>query len=100
MNHLLKYSLFEGRTMRSSKSGDNDVKKYGFKESIENLIKSLEFSYITVGDDLEVKKDEIVIQIMFRDDYISIKKSTNKFGKEFTYKQLGKVKKELKEILL
>jgi hypothetical protein len=36
---------------------------------------------------------------MFRKDYISIKKVGNKFPKEFGYDELGKIKKELTDII-
>jgi len=102
MKHLSNFELFEGKTMRASKSKDNDVKKMEFKEKVESFIKSLdsECEYKTVGKDLEVNKEGVKVQIMFRDDYMGIKKSNNKFPKEFSYKELGKLKKELKDILL
>lgn len=100
MKHLTNFELFEGKTMRASKSKDNDVKKSEFKEKIESFIKSLDCDYKSVGNDLEINKDNLKVQVMFRDDYMGVKKTNNKFPKEFTYKELGKMKKELKDILL
>lgn len=78
------------------------LKKSEFKDKVESFIKSLdsECEFKTVGNDLEVNKDNVKVQIMFRDEYMGIKKSNNKFPKEFSYKELGKLKKELKDILL
>lgn len=102
MKHLSNFELFEGKTMKASRSKDNDVKKMQFKEKIEDFIKSLDSNceYKTIGNDLEINNGEFKVQIMFRDDYMGFKKSNNKFAKEFTYKELGKLKKELKNILL
>lgn len=101
MKHLTTFKLFEGKTMKASKS-DNQVKKTEFKSKIEELIRSFDdVTFKTVGNDLEVKKgDQVLVQIMFRDDYMGVKKINNKFPKEFKYTELGKMKKELKDIFL
>jgi hypothetical protein len=58
------------------------------------------FSIKQVGNDLSVNKGEDhIIQIMFRDDYVGIKKSGTKFVDEFNYNELGKIKSEITNIL-
>jgi hypothetical protein len=36
---------------------------------------------------------------MFRNDKVTIKKEGNKFGKEFKYNELGKIKSEISSII-
>jgi hypothetical protein len=36
---------------------------------------------------------------MFRKDGITVKKVGNKFGKEFDFDELGKIKKEIKSLI-
>ena len=86
--------------MKATKTKDKDIKIRDFRDTIENLIKSFNYDYKKIGTDLEITKDkEIIAQIMFRDDYIGVKKIGNKFAKEFDYNELGKIKAELKSIL-
>jgi hypothetical protein len=40
-----------------------------------------------------------MVQVMFRNDKITVRKEGNKFGKDFNYNQLGEVKKELSKNL-
>lgn len=91
----------EGKTFKSFKEKDTDVKKENFRTEIRNLIKSLEdFSIKQIGNDLSINKgDDEVLQVMFRDDYVGVKKVSNKFPKEFKYNELGKIKSEIKDIL-
>lgn len=90
----------EGKIMKATKTKDKDIKIRDFRDTIENLIKSFNYDYKKIGTDLEITKDkEIIAQIMFRDDYIGVKKIGNKFAKEFDYNELGKIKAELKSIL-
>ncbi len=111
MKHLTTYKLFEsdeldglnlneGRTEKSFKSKDNDVKKQEFRHSINNLIKSKGCETKSVGNDLEIHLNKNhIAQIMFRNDYIGVKKEGTKFAKEFKYDELGKVKSEISDIL-
>lgn len=100
MKHLKTFNLFEGVAMKSSKSGDSDVKKEGFRTKIEDFIKSKKCSTKKVGNDFEIHCDgENIAQIMFRDEYISVKKNGNKFPKEFKYQEFGNIKKEITEII-
>ena len=93
MKHLKKFNeLNEGVTMKASKSKDSDVKKESFRDKIEDFVKSKNCKTKKVGDDFELHVDgEHVAQVMFRDDYIGVKKVGNKFPKEFKYNQLGDV---------
>jgi hypothetical protein len=99
----------EGKAYKSSKP-DKKIgkeglrltdKKENFRTEIRNLIKSHDmFSIKQVGNDLSVNKgDDHIIQIMFRDDYVGIKKSGTKFVDEFNYNELGKIKSEITNIL-
>jgi hypothetical protein len=105
MKHLKKFELFEGKTEKAAKTGHKHTeikadKKDSMRKSIGDHIKSLEAETKKVGDDLEVHLDDKhIAQVMFRNDYIAVKKEGNKFPKEFEYTQLGKIKSELSDIV-
>ena len=103
MKHIKTYSLFEGNTLTASKKKDNKKffekdQKVSFREKIESHLSSQGIKYKKVGNDLEIDCDGIV-QIMFRPDYIGIKKSGNKFVDEYKYTELGKIKSEISIII-
>lgn len=91
----------EGRTHEVAKKGKKETHEIiKFQDMIENHIKSLDAKIKKVGNDFEIHfDDKHVAQVMFREDYIGVKKQGNKFPKEFEYTQLGKVKSEITEIL-
>lgn len=99
----------EGKAYKSSKP-DKKIgkeglrltdKKENFRTEVKNLVKSHdEFSIKQVGNDFSINKGaEHILQIMFRDNYVGIQKVGNKFPKEFEYNELGKIKKEIGDIL-
>ena len=91
--------LGEGKLMKS-KSVDSDVKKEQFRDKVNSYVKSQDCKTKKVGDDFEVHlDDEHIAQVMFREDYIGVKKEGNKFPKEFGYDEFGKIKKELSSII-
>ena len=95
--------LGEGRTDKGLKSKDSDVKKDAFRDKIESHFKSLKYKYKRVGDDFEAEceatKDGDSIQVMFRPDYIGLKKKGDKHTQEFNYNELGKIKSEISKLL-
>jgi hypothetical protein len=94
------YDVNEGKVEKSHKSKDSDVKKETFRDKVKDFLKSKDCKISQVGDDFEVHKDtEDIVQVMFRNDKITIRKEGNKFGKEFKYNQLGDIKKELTKII-
>ena len=97
----MKYlKTFEGVTMKASKSKDSDVKKESFRKKVEDYIKSKDCKIKQVGDDFEVHcGDDKLAQVMFRDEYIGVKKVGNKFPKEFKYNEFGKLKSEISDII-
>ena len=89
----------EGKTDKGVKEKDSDVKIERFQDTIKNFIKSHDCKVKQVGDDFEIHSDgEHVGQIMFRKDGITVKKQGSKFGKEFDFNELGKVKSEIKKL--
>lgn len=75
-------------------------KKDDFRKQIKNLVKSKGYTTKQVGNDLEVICDEeMVAQVMFRQSYVGIKKSGDRFTKEFKYTELGKIKSKVGEII-
>lgn len=106
MRHIKLIDEFnEGKTfqdikkMHSKKVWDPD-KKEDFRKQIKNLVKSQYHETKQIGNDLEVICDgEVVAQVMFRDDYVGVKKTGNKFVDEFEYTELGKIKKKVSDIL-
>ena len=97
----MKYlKTFEGVTMKSSKSKDSDVKKESFRKKVEDYIKSQDCKVKQVGNDFEVHcGDEKLAQVMFRNDYMGVKKEGSKLPKEFKYNEFGKLKSELSSIM-
>lgn len=91
----------EGKTEQIAKKGRKDSYDIlRFQDTIESHIKSLGGKIKKIGNDFELHYDsEHVAQIMFREDYIGVKKIGNKFPKEFKYSDLGKIKSEIKKIL-
>ncbi len=110
MKHLKEFNLFEGRTFKDNKkpyakkSYDPD-KKEDFREKIEDMMKSKKIETKRVGNDLEIiVNDCVIIQVMFRNDYVGIKnkstiKTSDKFTKEFKYNELGKIKEAISKII-
>jgi hypothetical protein len=97
----------EGKAYKSSKP-DKKIegvrvtnRKENFRTEVKNLIKSRDdFNFKQVGNDLSIHKDgNHILQVMFRDDYVGVQKVGNKFPKEFEYNELGKIKKEIGDIL-
>jgi hypothetical protein len=92
--------VYEGRTEKASKEKDSDVKLEQFRKTIGDFLKGKDCKTKKVGDDFEVHfNDEHVAQVMFRKDYVGVKKEGNKFPKEFDYNELGKIKSELTSII-
>jgi hypothetical protein len=92
--------ISEGKIEKAYKSKDSDVKKEMFRDKIKDFLKSKDCKISQVGDDFEIHKDtEDMVQVMFRNDKITVRKEGNKFGKDFDYNQLGDVKKELSKII-
>lgn len=90
----------EGKTNKGVKDKDSDVKIERFQETIHNFLKSHDCEVKQVGNDFEIHCDgEHVGQVMFRKDGITVKKEGSKFGKEFDFNELGKVKSEIKKLL-
>lgn len=91
----------EGRTYDVAKKGKketHDVSK--FQGMIESHIAGLGAKIKQVGNDFEIHYGgEHIAQVMFREDYIGVKKEGNKFPKEFEYTELGKIKSEITEII-
>ena len=76
-------------------------KKDSFRKKIKDIIEShKDCKTKQVGDDLEIHCcDEHIGQVMFRSDYVGVKKVGNKFPKEFGYEELGKIKAEISSII-
>jgi hypothetical protein len=92
--------VYEGRTEKASKEKDSDVKLEQFRKTIGDFLKGKDCKTKKVGDDFEVHfNDEHVAQVIFRKDYVGVKKEGNKFPKEFDYNELGKIKSELTNII-
>jgi hypothetical protein len=91
----------EGRTHDVAKKGkkeSHDVSK--FQGMIESHVYGLGAKIKQVGNDFEIHYGgEHIAQVMFREDYIGVKKEGNKFPKEFKYAELGKIKSEITDII-
>lgn len=94
----------EGKAFKASRNpfGDKtkEDKKDQFRKAVEDHIKDKGCKTKKVGDDFEIHADgEHVAQVMFRNDKVTVKKQGNKFGKDFEYNQLGKIKSEITDII-
>jgi hypothetical protein len=91
----------EGRAYDVAKKGKketHDISK--FQGIIESHIASLGAKIKQVGNDFEIHYGgEHIAQVMFREDYIGVKKEGNKFPKEFEYTELGKIKSEITDLI-
>lgn len=104
MKNILSFDLFEGKAFKASKNPygktTKEDKKDQLRKAVEDHIKDKGGKTKKVGDDFEVHCDgEHVAQVMFRNDKITVKKQGNKFGKDFDYNQLGKIKAEITDIV-
>jgi len=98
--------LGEGVAEKSVRTKDKNTnikadKKDSFRKKLKDIIESnKDCKTKQVGDDLEIHCcDEHVGQVMFRADYVGVKKVGNKFPKEFGYEELGKIKSEISSII-
>ena len=105
MKHLNTFKLFEGKAFKATKvpyekdAWDED-KKEAFRTKVEEHVKSQGCKVKQVGNDFEVScEGKHIAQVMFRKDKISVKKVDNKFGKDFDYTELGKIKSKITEII-
>ncbi len=92
----------EGRIFRGSKTphedkNSNSDRKEDLRQKVKDFLKSINIEVDRVGNDFLASSydDNIHVQIMFRDDYISVKESKEKFSEEFKYSEFGKLKSKL-----
>ena len=105
MKHLQDFNLFEGKTheatkkSHSKKAGTPD-KKEEFRSKIKTHVESQYMKTKEVGNDLEVLCDgEMIAQVMFRNQFVGVKKKGVKFVDEFEYTELGKIKSKITQII-
>lgn len=98
-------SLAEGKTfkdvkkMHPKKAWDPD-KKHDFRQKVKDHVKSQGLKTKQVGNDLEVMhNDDMIMQVMFRDEYVGVREKGKKFTDEFDYTELGKIKSKVSEIV-
>jgi hypothetical protein len=90
----------EGKAYKASKASDKDIKKEEFRKKVEEHVKSHGAKVKQIGNDFELTlTGDKVAQIMFRDDYIGVKKEGGKFTDKFEYTELGKIKKNLTDLI-
>jgi nitrous oxide reductase len=106
MKNLVSFNLFEGKAEKAAKNPygnkTKEDKKDQLRKSVEDHIKTKDCKAKQVGDDLEIHCDgEHIGQVMFRTNEITVKNiyGFRKFGKEFKYDQLGKIKAEITSII-
>jgi hypothetical protein len=100
LTRIVKRIIKEGNIDKSTKEKDLDVKMETLRDNIKNFIKSKDCKVKQVGTDFEIHCDgEHVAQVMFRRNAITIKKEGSKFGKEFKFNEMGKLKQELSKMI-
>lgn len=97
----LKGYINEGVTDRSNRTKDMEVKKQLMRTKILEHLKSFtELEIEEIGNDLAVSIDgELLIEIMFRDNYVGIRKTGYKYVDELGYNELGKMRFKITKIL-
>ena len=104
-DYLMGDDVYEGATEKAAKRKDKNLevnpdKLESMRKKVKDHVESQDCKTKKVGDDFEVHFDEEhIAQVMFRKDYIAVKKEGNKFPKEFEYTELGKIKSELSDII-
>lgn len=104
-DYLMGDDVYEGATEKAAKRKDKNLeinpdKLESMRKKIKDHVESQDCKTKKVGDDFEVHFDgEHIAQVMFRKDYIAVKKEGSKFPKEFEYTELGKIKSELSDII-
>ena len=108
MKNIVKFNDFkisEGSVYKDTKKPYNTKpwdpdKKADFRKKIKDHVGSQGFTTKQVGNDLEILKDkELIAQVMFRDDYVGIKKKGAKFIDELHYTELGKIKQKITSVI-
>jgi len=98
--NVIKRIVREGNIDKSSKERDLDVKMENLRDNLENFIKSIDCKVKKVGTDLEIHCDgDHVGQLMFRKEGITLKKTGEKFSKEFDFNEMGMLRKEIKKMI-
>lgn len=88
----------EGRAFKSAKNPHSQ--SLGLKSTINSHIKSLGGKVKHIGDDFEITLDsKSIAQVIFRPNFIGVKKTDDKFVTEFKYTELGKIKSKISDIL-
>jgi hypothetical protein len=99
IERLVEKIIREGKTDKSTKEKDLDVKMENFRDKIKDFLKSKNCTVKQVGTDFEVHRDgKHIAQVMFRRNAITVKKEGSKFGKDFEFNELGKIKSELDKV--
>ena len=104
-DYLMGDDVYEGATEKAAKRKDKNLevnpdKLESMRKKVKDHVESQDCKTKKVGDDFEVHfNDEHIAQVMFRKDYIAVKKEGSKFPKEFEYTELGKIKSELSDII-
>ena len=112
MKNIQNWENFnEGRREKMAKTGNKKVetkedKKLQTRDDITDLLKSREDIKVKNdgANDLKISlEDKHIIQVMIRDEKITIENKTiedkKKSKKEFKYEEWGKIKKELSNII-
>lgn len=97
-------SIHEGKAQKAvnnpyGKKTQED-KKDQLRKAVEDHIKTKDCTTKQVGDDFEIHCDKKHIgQVIFRTDKITVKKKGEKFGEDFKYSELGKIKSEITSLI-
>lgn len=98
--NVIKRIIKEGNIDKSTKEKDLDVKMENLRDYLERFSKSIDCEFKKVGDDFEIHcNGDHVGQLMFRKEGIKLKKIGEKFSKEFSFNEMGLLKKEIKKII-
>jgi uncharacterized protein YheU (UPF0270 family) len=98
--NVIKIIVREGNIDKSTKERDLDVKMENLRDYLERFSKSIDCEFKKVGDDFEIHcNGDHVGQLMFRKEGIKLKKTGEKFSKEFDFNEMGMLRKEIKKLI-
>lgn len=105
MNHLKNFKIFEGKIKDINNNPFNDPlstnKKDLIKKKLKDHIKSISGLEISqVGNDLSISDGVKSAKIIFKDNYVGIKKDGQKFIDKLGYNEFGKIRLKINDLFI
>lgn len=95
----------EGKTFQADRNQRKDNTKYDRRDQMRTNVVTHAKSFMgtkieEIGNDIEIiQLGDRLAQVMFRDGYIGVKPEGAKFANEYSYKEFGKIKQDITNII-